>query len=107
MSGVLCVMTLGEVLMLLWCVDSLDILLKVRNHLKVFYMQVTILVSVCCFPLGAVAFSSAHFGAGTGPIHLDDVDCSGTESNITDCPHSSTITCTNGHSQDAGVRCQG
>ena len=31
MSGVLCVMTPGEVLMLLWCADSWDTLLKVRD----------------------------------------------------------------------------
>ena len=57
--------------------------------------------------VGAVAFSSAHFGAGIGPIHLDNVDCSGSESNLTDCSHSFNVTCSNDHSQDAGVRCQG
>ena len=31
MSGALCVMTPGEVLRLLWCVDNWDILLKVRD----------------------------------------------------------------------------
>ena len=56
---------------------------------------------------GALAFRGAHFGTGAGPIHLDDVACSGSESNLTDCSHSLTVTCTNGHSQDAGVRCQG
>ena len=55
---------------------------------------------------GAVGFSGAHFGAGTGPIYLDFVDCSGSEAKLIDCPHSSTVTCTNGHLQDAGVRCQ-
>ena len=32
MSGVLCVMTPGEVVMLLWCVDSWDTSLKVNKH---------------------------------------------------------------------------
>ena len=58
-------------------------------------------------PKDAVAFSSAHFGAGVGPIYLDGVGCSGSESNLTDCPSSSFVSCTNGHSEDAGVRCQG
>ena len=57
--------------------------------------------------LDAVAFSRAHFGAGTGPIHLDNVGCRGNERNLTDCPHSSSIYCYRGHSEDAGVRCQG
>ena len=59
------------------------------------------------WPTDAVAFSSSHFGTGTGPIHLDDVDCSGSENNLTECLHSSNVNCTNGHSEDAGVRCQG
>ena len=59
------------------------------------------------WPTGAVAFSSAHFGAGIGPIYLDDVDCTGSESNLIECSRSSNVTCTSGHSQDAGVRCQG
>ena len=31
MNGVLCVVILGRVLMLVWCVDSWDTLLKVSN----------------------------------------------------------------------------
>ena len=58
-------------------------------------------------PTGAVAFSSAHFGAGTGPIHLDNVDCTGSESNLIDCQHISNVYCRYGHNEDAGVRCQG
>ena len=54
-----------------------------------------------------VAFSSAHFGAGAGSIYLDDVDCTGIEGNLIDCPHSSFVSCYSGHSEDAGVRCQG
>ena len=57
--------------------------------------------------IDAVHFSSAHFGAGTGPIHLSNVDCNGRESNLIECSRSSTVNCTNGHSEDAGVRCQG
>ena len=56
-------------------------------------------------PTGALAFSSAQFGAGAGPIFLDNVACSGSENNLLDCPHSSFISCySNGN---AGVRCQG
>ena len=58
-------------------------------------------------PTGAVAFTNAHFGRGTGPIHLDNADCSGSESRLTDCSHSSSASCRFGHNEDAGVRCQG
>ena len=64
---------------------------------------------LCIFThqIGAVAFGNAHFGAGVGPIYLDDVECSGSESNLTDCSSRSIIYCYRGHSEDAGVRCQG
>ena len=107
MSGVLCVMTLGEVLMLQWCVDSWDTPLKVR---KSFQQNVGI-VACCGFtpvaPIDAVAFSSAHFGVGMGPIHLDEVGCHGNETTLINCLHNSTLSCYSGHYKDAGVRCQG
>ena len=55
----------------------------------------------------AVAFGDAHFGPGTGPILLDDLDCNGSESSLIDCSQSSYISCYYGHAEDAGVRCQG
>ena len=56
----------------------------------------------------AVAFGNAHFGAGSGPIHLHAVDCNGRETNLTDCSEvRSSVYCLQGHSEDAGVRCQG
>ena len=55
----------------------------------------------------AVPFSSAHFGYGTGTLYLDNVGCTGSEANLIDCSRSSTVSCTYGHAEDAGVRCQG
>ena len=60
------------------------------------------------FSTDAVAFSNAHFGAGIGTIYLHIVSCTGRETNLTNCPQfSSSIYCLRGHSDDAGVRCQG
>ena len=54
--------------------------------------------------VGAVAFTSAYFGQGTGSIWIDDARCTGSESRLIDCPHdTSTVDC--GHNEDAGVRC--
>ena len=55
--------------------------------------------------LGALAFSTAYFGQGEGPISLDNVHCNGSESSLLDCNHLNQSNC--GHSADAGVRCQG
>ena len=53
-----------------------------------------------------MAFTNARFGAGVGPIYLDNVDCTGSEDNLTDCPSSAIFSCPSGHNEDAGVRCQ-
>ncbi len=66
----------------------------------------TLKSGIFLFGLDPVAFVSAHFGQGTGSIVLDGVGCTGTEDRLNDCAKASTVTCSNGHSEDAGVRCQ-
>ena len=104
-NGVLCVMILGAVQMRLQCVDSQATQVKV-SYKSIFNALVCDL-SYCPLSIGAVAFSNAYFGAGMGTIHLDNVGCTGSETNLTDCPRSSTVSCMSGHTEDAGVRCQG
>ena len=59
------------------------------------------------FPFtGAIAYLNAFFGAGTGPILLDQVVCNGTESRLIDCPANAIGTNDCSHSEDAAVRCQ-
>ena len=57
-------------------------------------------------PTDAVAFISAHFGAGRGPIHL--YNCNGRESRLVDCSRVSYTQRDRCHShlEDVGVRCQ-
>lgn len=50
-----------------------------------------------------VARSSATFGEGTGTILMDDLRCTGNETTISSCTHTSSHNC--GHSEDAGVLC--
>lgn len=50
-------------------------------------------------------FSSAHFGAGSGPIWLDDVQCNGNEEDISNCRSNGWAQHNCGHGEDAGVHC--
>ncbi|XP_030425412.1 neurotrypsin-like [Gopherus evgoodei] len=65
--------------------------------------------AVVCRQLGysgaAKARTMAYFGEGHGPIHLDNVECRGTESTLGECvkPNNGIHNCW--HSEDAGVIC--
>ena len=48
----------------------------------------------------------ARFGQGSGPIHLDNVQCSGTEQRLVACPANPVGDHDCRHHEDAGVRCQ-
>lgn len=47
----------------------------------------------------------AYFGEGTGPIHVDNVKCSGEERSLADCIKQAPGTHNCRHSEDAGVIC--
>ena len=49
----------------------------------------------------------ARFGPGQGHIGLDDVNCDGHESNLTQCGHGGLWSHNCKHHEDAGVVCKG
>ncbi|XP_066487129.1 deleted in malignant brain tumors 1 protein-like isoform X2 [Tiliqua scincoides] len=53
------------------------------------------------------AQSRGAFGHGTGPIWLDDVHCTGTESALSQCPAKRWESHNCNHGEDAGVICSG
>ena len=53
---------------------------------------------------GAIARQGAFYGAGTGAILYDNVNCIGTEQRLADCQAITNHNCL--HSEDAGVICQ-
>lgn len=49
----------------------------------------------------------AFYGKGQGQLWLDDVDCSGHENALADCPHRGYGVHDCNHNEDAGVECSG
>ena len=67
---------------------------------------------VICRQLGfgeyGFSYYGAYFGQGSGPIWLDSVICTGTESKLASCGHLGfNVTRSCSHSEDVGVRCYG
>ncbi|XP_075409484.1 antigen WC1.1-like [Tenrec ecaudatus] len=66
---------------------------------------------VVCRQLGCgealAVMPQAHFGAGSGPIWLDDLGCTGMESHVWSCPSSGRGQNDCNHKEDAGVFCTG
>ncbi|XP_073726208.1 CD5 antigen-like [Misgurnus anguillicaudatus] len=50
--------------------------------------------------------TGAYFGQGLGHVWLDNVNCSGKELSVKNCPSKKLGTSTCGHEQDAGVVCR-
>ena len=60
-------------------------------------------VYVFC-PAASLTQPGGTYGAGSGPIHLGSLQCTGNEVNVTDCPNGSISSCT--HANDAGLTCR-
>jgi len=58
----------------------------------------------CCRLVGQVIEN--RYGAGTGPIWLDDVDCDGSETNITNCDHRGWGSHNCDHDEDVAIVCR-
>ena len=60
------------------------------------------------FLSGALAYFGSRYGAGTGPVYLGDVRCSGFEDSLINCSRSVfgdvSVNCLD-HSEDASVFC--
>ena len=57
--------------------------------------------------VGGRAYGNAHFGAGNGPIFLDDVQCSSSSNQLLECSSRPILTHNCLHTADAGVGCEG
>lgn len=54
--------------------------------------------------IDATPLANAFFGQGSGVIHMDSVECRGTERRLVDCTYRAADAY-DYHSEDVGVRC--
>ena len=100
-SGEQCVITVGTTLKLVYFVGNLATLVSV----SLIILLVLIIMAITEFSLSDfVAYSGAFYGQGSGPVYLDNVNCFGNETRLTDCASTAASSCP--HSQDAGVQCR-
>ena len=104
-SGEQCVMTTGISLMLLWSVNSWD-MHTLEVGIPTYSVSVGLVTSLLSFT-GGKAYSNARFGTGSGPIFLDDVQCSSSSNQLLECPTRPILSHNCLHSADAGVGCEG
>ena len=57
------------------------------------------------YPYAVKALQGGQVPPGTGQIWLDNVRCTGSERNLTNCHHQGWGTHNCGHGEDAGVEC--
>lgn len=82
-----------------------QLILKIITPLKSMF-----LFSVHTISAGARAISGTvpdRYNPGTGPIYLDEVRCTGSESALINCSFNTLGVHNCDHSEDAGVSCEG
>jgi len=62
---------------------------------------------LCFCVVAGIAYSNAYFGVGSGPIFLDDVQCTSSSSQLLECSSRPILSHNCLHSADAGVGCEG
>ena len=67
-----------------------------------------IIIIILSFVLSVVITDISFGGGGLfQPVHLDDVQCTGTEPNLLNCSHNVVgVNDCNGHKEDVGIICE-
>ena len=102
-SGEAFVMTIGTTVML-WSSAGNSPTQQMVRMLR--YYQSIVPFIPCCHALlstGSSALTESYFTPGTGDIIASSFGCSGTESQLIDCPYTLPANCN--HQQEAGVFC--
>ena len=86
----------------------IDLILLFYNDLSTVVSSAQSFKDLLCLAGAQITISSDPFGGGTGPIHLDEVECDGGETALIDCdlrPIGDLTSGCDSHNEDAGVIC--
>ena len=86
-----------------WGINDARVRITFESSLQYQVLFQVVCSQVRCGP----AVSTPTYGPVTGPVWLEDVQCTGNEEEIEECPHSGWEANNCDHSQDAGVYCRG
>ena len=64
-------------------------------------------MTYCGITTGAISHRYAYFGRGSGPVFMTNVHCSGSETHLVNCSHSTLPSQYCSHYYDVGVECPG
>ena len=72
---------------------------------SVWLFDLNLIYVAVYYRTGARPLSNTYYGKGYGKILLDDVRCTGNETDINDCSHRPWSSHNCGHDEDVGVQC--
>ena len=90
-------------MMLKLLVTSWDFLPKVRANMLV--PSILVLAIGYSISSGAQYYRNSHYTVASGPVHIGNLQCTGSESSLLNCLHTKMQSC--GYSHDSGVKCAG
>lgn len=74
-------------------------------HAHVIYNLATLSYYGVSFSSWGEFRSASYYGEGSGPIHMDNVNCTGDETSFFDCDYLDLNNHNCGHDEDTGVDC--
>ena len=88
------------------CIEHKDAQYVYTDSIKPATALHITLLSPYCRYAGVIPKNAGFFGRGLGRVHLDNLNCTGRESRLQDCPHSAfeQVTCRS-FEDDVGIIC--
>ena len=88
-------------------VNKLTTFLKKHSQVPIHSTHGTFIVFLCKNPFQGAIAAQRSYTEGVLPIHINDLNCTGSEERVWECPHNGIVGYSCNHYSDASVMCQG